>query len=61
VLVCFEKDAPWSLLDLASMKLELEQPFSREVDLVEKSTVEKSYNWIRREDILSSAQSLVKR
>lgn len=56
VLVTFAPDAPWSLLDLVKMQQELEQIVGREVDLIEKRVVEHSSNWIRRNEILSTAQ-----
>jgi predicted nucleotidyltransferase len=39
VLVTFEPEAPWSLLDIVTMKEELEEIFGREVDLVEKAAI----------------------
>jgi hypothetical protein len=53
VLVTFDEDAPWSLLDVAEMKLELEEIFSRKVDLVEEPAIKNPY---RREEILSTRQ-----
>ena len=41
---------------IVTMKEELEQIFGRKVDLVFKDAIEKSQNWLRREDILSSAK-----
>lgn len=58
VLLTFGKDAGWSLWDLVEMKSELENLFGRKVDLVTRRSVEQSHNWIRREGILSSAQSI---
>ena len=49
VLVSFEEDATWSLLDLVEMKTELEMIFGREVDLVEKESLR---NPFRRHDIM---------
>ncbi len=51
VLVSFEPDAPWSLLDIITMKEELEGIFGREVDLVEKKALR---NPFRRRSILNS-------
>jgi len=56
VLVTFASNEHWSLFDLARMKEELEKIFGREVDLVEKTAVKKSKNWIRRKAILESAE-----
>lgn len=44
------------LLALAQMREELMELFGREVDLVSKNAIERSRNWIRRENILSTAQ-----
>jgi predicted nucleotidyltransferase len=43
VMLAFEPDAPWSLLDLAWMKRELEDMMSRSVVLVEKGTIRNPY------------------
>lgn len=51
VLVSFESDAPWSLLDIVTMKEELKDIFGREVDLVEKKALR---NPFRRRSILDS-------
>jgi len=58
VLVTFAPDAQISLLDLAKMAGELEQLFAREVDLVERCTVEESHNPRRRKEILTTAQEI---
>jgi uncharacterized protein len=55
VLVTFEDDARWSLLDFAQAKLELEDLFGRKVDLVEKKTL---VNPFRRHSILKTKQVL---
>lgn len=55
-LVQFEENSPWSLLDMVQMELELEQIFSRKVDLLSKSAIEHSQNWIRKKEILSTAK-----
>ena len=57
-LVTFEDDAPWSLLDLVGMKDELEDLLGRAVDIVERPALERSRNWIRRRDILSTARPI---
>ena len=38
------------------MQQELQQIVSRDVDLIEKWVIEKSENWIRRTEILNTAQ-----
>lgn len=55
ILVTFAVDAPWNLLDLVTMQQQLASIVGREVDLVEKRVIERSENWIRRKEILSTA------
>lgn len=55
LLVTFAPDNRWSLLDLVAMEQELAELLGCKVDLVERSSIENSHNWIRREDILGSA------
>lgn len=59
VLVSFRNDADWSLMDLVRMEEELTRLIGREVDVVERSSIEASHNWIRRKDILESAEPYV--
>ena len=56
VLVTFAPEACWSLFDLVLMENELSQILTREVDLVEREAVARSPNYIRRRNILQSAQ-----
>ena len=49
VLVTFEPDAPWSLLELVEMQDELKDIFSRDVDLIEEDALKNPY---RRRSIL---------
>jgi predicted nucleotidyltransferase len=56
ILVTFEPDVEWSLLDHVRMQQELEVLLGRAVDLVSKRAVERSHNWIRRREILDTAQ-----
>ncbi|XHX80082.1 MAG: nucleotidyltransferase family protein [Stenomitos frigidus ULC029] len=56
VLVTFAPDAKRGLLALATMKYELEDLLGRKVDLVSKRAIEMSHNWIRRNEILGTAQ-----
>ena len=56
VLITFAPDAKRGLLTLAKMKYELEDLLGREVDLVSKHAIESSHNWIRRQEILGTAQ-----
>jgi uncharacterized protein len=55
VLVTFSHDAQVSLFDLVKMQLELKTIFGREVDLVEKASLQNPY---RRRDILKTAQRI---
>jgi predicted nucleotidyltransferase len=56
VLVTFAPEADWSLLDHVKMEQELEDLLQRKVDLISKRAVEQSQNWIRRQEILNTAQ-----
>jgi predicted nucleotidyltransferase len=40
------------------MQLELQRVFHREVDLISKRALERSTNWVRRDEIMNSAQVL---
>ena len=59
VLVTFAPNARWGLLDLIAMEDELSAIFGRKVDLLTRSAVERSDNWIRRRAILSTAERIV--
>lgn len=56
VLVTFAPDAKRSLLTQARIKHELEDKLGRKVDLINKRAIETSPNWLRRHEILSTAQ-----
>ncbi len=56
VLVRFEEQIQWSLSDLITMQDELGEIFGRDVDLVERQSVESSENYIRRRNILESME-----
>lgn len=56
ILVNFADNAPWTILDLTTMQQELETLIDRSVDLIEKRVIETSRNWIRRDEILKTAQ-----
>ena len=58
ILVAFAPTANWGLLDHAQMQEELEAVLSRRVDLISKRAIERSSNWIRRQEILSTAQTI---
>jgi hypothetical protein len=61
VLVTFAGDARPGLLDRLQMVRELEELFHRRVDLVERSAVEESPNYVRRREILESAEVIAPR
>ncbi len=56
ILITFAPEAKRGLMTLAKMKYELEDLLGRDVDLVSKHAVETSHNWIRRNEILGTAQ-----
>ena len=56
VMVSFAPDARWSLRDVVEMERELGEALGHRVDLVERSAVERSHNYIRRRHILNSAE-----
>jgi len=58
VLVRFVPEARWGLFDLGRMEEELRDMFGREVDLIERASVERSANYIRRREVLSSAEAV---
>ena len=58
VLVDFAPAAQWSLFDLVTMQNELQQLFGRPADLVERSAIERSENYIRRRNILANTETL---
>ena len=58
VLVRFSPEASWGLFDLMRMEEELKAIFGREVDLVERSAVEHSRNYVRRKAILNNLEPI---
>jgi predicted nucleotidyltransferase len=58
VLVSFADARRPTLLMLLQMEAELEQVFGRKVDLVERRSVERSDNYIRRKHILADREPL---
>src|SRR5688572_9659809 len=58
VLVTFQPDANWGLLEHAAMEDELATLVGRPVDLLSRRAVERGANPIRRESILESAVTL---
>jgi predicted nucleotidyltransferase len=58
LLVTFATDADWGLLDHVRMQQELQTLLRRDVDLITKRALERSRNWLRRREILKTAQVL---
>lgn len=58
LLAAFAPDARWSLIDHITMERELAELLGRKVDLLTRRSVERSDNWIRRRNILESAESV---
>lgn len=58
VLVRFAEPHSWSVLDHLAMEAELSEILGRRVEITSRRAVERSYNWIRRREILGSARTL---
>lgn len=58
VLVTFAPDMKLSLANWLTMIDELEEIFGRTVDFMQRSTIQRSDNYILRKAILSSAQTI---
>ena len=56
LLIAFAPDADWGLFDHVQMQHDLQKILGRDVDLVSKRAIENSENWIRRQEILSTAE-----
>ncbi|WP_338461501.1 nucleotidyltransferase domain-containing protein [Synechococcus elongatus IITB7] len=56
VLVSYQPTAKRGLIEKIRMKEELSSLFNRNVDLVSKKAIESSHNWLRRKNILDSAE-----
>ncbi|MDJ1173864.1 nucleotidyltransferase family protein [Roseofilum capinflatum] len=55
-LFTLSPDAHWGLFKLLEMQQELEKLVCRPVDFVSKRAIERSENWLRREEILGNAE-----
>ena len=55
-LVVFQPQIKLSLMDIVKIQYQLEDMTGRKVDLIEKRSIIDSYNWLRRQNILNSAQ-----
>lgn len=58
ILVSFDPNANWDLLELLHAQDDLEAHFGRRIDLVETEAVEKSDNWIVLRETLATAQQI---
>ena len=58
VLVTFSTEANWGLLDHVQMQQELQALLHRNVDLISKRALERSRNWLLRNEILNTAETL---
>lgn len=56
VLVSYQTTAKRGLFEKMSMQEELETLLHRKVDLVSRTAIEQSRNWIRRKSILNSGE-----
>ena len=56
VLVTFAEGANWTLFDHVHMRDELSELLGRRVDVVNRRAIERSANWIRRAQILDTAE-----
>jgi predicted nucleotidyltransferase len=56
LLVTFRRGADWGLFDHVRMKQELENLTGRPVDLITRRSLERSHNWLLRDEILRSAR-----
>ena len=61
VLVTYAPDADRSLSDYLAIYDEIEALFGREVDVINRESIERSRNYIRRHEILSSARVVMRR
>jgi predicted nucleotidyltransferase len=58
VLATFAPDSEWGLFDHVRMEEELKRLVQRDVDIVSRCALERSANWIRRREILNSAETV---
>lgn len=58
IIVDFERNLRYGLFDLVVMEDELKAIFNRDVDLVTRKGIANSRNYLRRENILNSAQTI---
>lgn len=58
ILIQFHPDAHPRFSTLDQMETELMQIFDRDIDLITRNSIETSLNYLRRHEILSSAQTI---
>jgi len=58
VLVTFAPESKRGLTETIQMRDELQIIFNRKVDLIVKAAIDRSRNWLRRKNILESAQTI---
>jgi predicted nucleotidyltransferase len=58
LLLTFAPHARQGLLTLAKIKHELESRLNRPIDLASEAAIQTSDNWIRQQEILSTAQTI---
>ncbi len=58
LLLTFAPNARQGLLTLAKIKHELESRLNRPIDLASEASIQTSDNWIRQQEILSTAQTI---
>lgn len=56
LLVTFTPSINMSLLQFVDLEYQLKELLKRDVDLIEKSVVEKDFNWVRCQEILNNYQ-----
>lgn len=56
LLVEFDTNEQWSIMDLVRAEEEFAGLFLRRVELVDKKNLERTSNWIRRDAILKTAE-----
>lgn len=58
VLVTFEPEAQYGLFDIVRMEDELKEILGRDVDLIDRKSVEESRNYIRRHEVLEILETI---
>ena len=56
MLVSFAAESDWSLFDHLQMQQELAKLLQRDVDLISKRALDRSGNWLRKQEILHTTQ-----